>query len=92
MPTERISKNGRFCLERQHNGMGKNTAKDCSQNKRKKPKLGKIFGLREVNLLLGGGSHKDPQHQNCNFPGRCIRVCYNNTVITSGRETMNGNF
>lgn len=58
MPTERISKNGHFCLERQHNGMGKNTAKDCSQNKRKKPKLGKIFGLREVNLLLGGGATK----------------------------------
>lgn len=37
MPTEQMCKNGRYYHEKQHNGVDKKTAKDCSPKKEKKP-------------------------------------------------------
>lgn len=54
MPAEQMSKNGRYSHEKQHNGVDKKTAKDCSQNKRKKTKPGKNFWMKKSKSFIGG--------------------------------------
>lgn len=78
-----MSKNGCYHHEREHNGRDSNGT--GTVHKRKQTKFERIFEEKKL-------KNRGPQHWHYNFPGYCIRICYNRVMMSLSRETTNGNF